>query len=67
MYVTVDKKTGQLVLNIPASLAEHKAALEQALMDEYAFEALNAGVLTRMNEFVRSWFNRKGLELPAGE
>jgi hypothetical protein len=67
MYVAVDKKTGQLVLSLPARLAEYKAALEQELMDEFAFEALNAGVLARMNEYVRSWFTSRDVELPAEE
>ncbi len=67
MYVTVDKKTGQLVLNLPAGMSEHKARLEKELMEEFAFEALNAGALARMNEYVHSWFARQGLEVPAEE
>jgi hypothetical protein len=64
MYVSVDKKTGQLVLDLPAGLSGHKTALEKDLMDEFAFESLNQPVILRMNEYVRSWCEGKGLKLP---
>jgi hypothetical protein len=67
MYVKIDKETGELNLALPAQYSQYEAEVSGALYEEYAFEALNNAVLARMDEFVRSWFEAKGIHLPVEE
>jgi hypothetical protein len=67
MYVNIDKETGELGLKLPTQYEKYESEVSAALYEEYAFEALNSSVLVRMNEFVRSWFEAKGIHLPADE
>lgn len=64
MFIDIDRTTGDWQLNLPQSLTEHKHAAFNAVMDEFAFEAVNQQVLLRMNEYLRSWFAQKGITLP---
>ncbi len=67
MYVTIDKETGELGLKLPPQYKQYEDELQSALYEEYAFEAVNSAALVRMNEFVRSWFEAKGINLPVEE
>ena len=63
MYVSLDKTTGELVLNLPKEVEEYKNDVSRDLMEEYAFEAINRDILEDMDTFIMNWFKKKGIEL----
>lgn len=65
MYIEVNPRTGDLEMNLPEQYREYSREVEQAVMDEFAFEALNRATLNRMNAFLLGWFQQKGITLPA--
>ena len=63
MYVSLDKTTGELVLNLPKDAEEYRNEVSRDLMEEYAFEAINKEVLEDMDTFIINWFKKKGIDL----
>ncbi|MBN1699178.1 MAG: hypothetical protein JW881_16785 [Spirochaetales bacterium] len=67
MFVTVDKRTGELEFRLPVSLEQYRNAVKRDIMEEFAFEAMNKATLERMNLFVLNWFEERNIELPRTE
>ncbi|MBN2532173.1 MAG: hypothetical protein JXB88_04745 [Spirochaetales bacterium] len=63
MIVSLDKQTGDILINLPPQYENYEKDLKNALYDEFAFEPVNKSVLSRMNRFVAEWFEGKGVQL----
>jgi hypothetical protein len=63
MIASIDKKTGELSIQLPEELQGHFTALYRDIMDEFGFDPMNAFTVNRINEFIRKWFGDKGIEI----
>jgi hypothetical protein len=64
-YVKIEKETGELALELPQEYRKYENELQAALTEEYAFEAMTAGTISRMNMFVADWLEKKGMKPPS--
>jgi hypothetical protein len=64
-YVTVDKESGELGLQLPNGYEKYTDEIRIVLSEEFAFEALTSMTLRNMNQFIINWFENKGITLPA--
>lgn len=67
MLVNIDKKTGELVLKLPDELNKYESELTGELINEFAFESMNPGVLKEIDNYIVKWFKDRNIEIAGKE
>jgi len=63
MYVTADYKTGEISISLPDAMEEYRSEIIIALTDTYSFEFISDDLVSRMNDFITEWIQRRtGIE-----
>lgn len=65
-YVSFDNETGELTINLPAEVGEHRDALQQAIIEEFYLTAPDRETRQDINSFIAAWLREHGIE-PQGK
>lgn len=63
MFIEFIKETQELQLKLPVELQEYYSELNQQLMQEFAFEAINNETLSAMERYVVKWFQDREINI----